>query len=130
MTTVVKKLKQAEKMKKAYGKYLFITQNTVDKFNEKLRKDTLIEDKHSNSFKRLVFISLEQYSQLPPDNVLAALDSAQKDSCFDSYEIAKIDWIKEVKDPILFGVIEGCSDKFFISQWDDDVKIEDLLFME
>lgn len=130
LTTAVKKLKQAEKMKKAYGKYLFITQNTVNKFNEKLKVDTLIEDKHSTSFKRLVFISLEQYSQLPPDDVLEALNNAQKDDCFDTYEIAKIDWIKEVKDPILFGVIEGCADKFFISQWDDDVKIEDLLFME
>lgn len=117
-------------MKKAYEKYLFVTQNTIDKFNEKLRKDTLIEDKSAYSFKRLVFISLDKYNQLPPDNVLEALENAQKDECFDTYEVAKIKWIKEVKDPILFGVIEGCSDKFFISQWDDDVKIEDLLFME
>ncbi len=117
-------------MKKAYSKYLFVTQSIIDKFNEKLRKDTLIEDPKSRSYKSLIFIPLEEYNQLPLDNVLEALKNASEDMCFDDFEIAKIDWIKEVKDPILFGIINKCSDKFFISQWDDDVKIEDLLFME
>ena len=68
--------------------------------------------------------------EFPPDTVLDALEKAKEDNCFDTFEVAKISWIEEIKDPILFGIIEGCSDKFFISQWDDDVKIEDLLFME
>ena len=117
-------------MKIAYEKYLFIPPGTIAKFNEKLRKDTLREDKRAMTYKRLVFIPLAHYGQLPPENVLDALEQAQEDKCFDGFEVAKIEWINEVKDPILFGVIEGCPDKFFISQWDDDVSIEDLLFME
>jgi hypothetical protein len=46
---------------------------------------------------------------------------------FDTYEIAHIQSIVERKDPILFGCITGCADKFFIAQWDDDVKIEDII---
>lgn len=130
LLTIAKKLDSAEKMKIAYEKYLFIPPGTVTKFNEKLRKDTLIEDKQASTYKRLIFIPLAQYGKLPPENVLNALELAIEDKCFDRFEIAKIEWIKEVKDPILFGVIDGCPDKFFISQWDDDVSIEDLLFME
>lgn len=44
--------------------------------------------------------------------------------CFDSFSVAHI---AEVKDPILFGEIAECTDKFFIAQWDEDVKIEDIL---
>lgn len=130
LSAVAKKLDVAEKMKMAYERYLFIPPGTVIKFNEKLRKDTLIEDNKSTTYKRLIFIPLAQYGKLPPENVLNALELAIEDKCFDSFEVAKIDWIKEVKDPILFGVIDGCPDRFFISQWDDDVSIEDLLFME
>ena len=117
-------------MKKAYEKYLFVTQNTINKFNDKLREETILEDHRHRTYKRLIFIQLNQYEKLPPSNVLTALEAAIDDKCFDSFEIAKIAWIEEIKDPILFGIIENCSDKFFISQWDDDVKIEDLLFME
>jgi hypothetical protein len=49
------------------------------------------------------------------------------DDCFDSFEIAKIQWKREIKDPILFGRIDGCPDRFYVSQWDDDVRIEDIL---
>jgi hypothetical protein len=35
--------------------------------------------------------------------------------------------VKEVIDPIIFGKIDGCTDRFFIAQWDDDVKIEDIV---
>jgi len=32
-----------------------------------------------------------------------------------------------VPDPILLGRITGCENRYFIAQWDDDVKIEDIL---
>lgn len=54
-------------------------------------------------------------------------EKAQKLKCFDTFEIAKIEAVEERKDPIVFGCITGCPDKFFIAQWDDDVKIEDIL---
>ena len=127
---VAKKVDKVERMKKAYSNYLFITQGTIDKFNTKLRIETVQEDERTTIYKRLVFIALESYEQLPPDYVLEALEKAKEDECFDTFEVAKIEWIKEIKDPILFGIVEGCSDKFFVSQWNDDVKIEDLMFME
>ena len=36
--------------------------------------------------------------------------------------------VKELlKDPILVGRIQGCSDAFVIAQWDTDLKVEDIL---
>jgi hypothetical protein len=130
LTKAAEKLETAKKMKFAYANYLFVTQKKVDEFNVKLRVDTLKEDKSSWQFKHLVFIKLGDYSEIPPASVLEALTKAQDDKCFDTFEVAKIEWIKEVKDPILFGRINGCTDYFFITQWDDDVKFEDILFTE
>jgi hypothetical protein len=47
--------------------------------------------------------------------------------CFDRFEVAKVETIEVRPDPIIFGLINDCVDKFFITQWDDDVKIEDIL---
>jgi len=124
---VAKKAESAHKMTIAYGKYMFISQETVDRFNDKLRKETLEEDSRTRHYKKLVFIPIDKYQQIPPVHVLNALSIARKMDLFDRFEIGKIDWIKEIKDPIVFGRIDGCEDRFFISQWDDDVKIEDLL---
>ena len=44
---------------------------------------------------------------------------AQPDSNGDRVEISQF--------VFLFGVVTGCDDRFFIAQWDDDVKIEDIL---
>lgn len=130
LTAVATKLSKAEKMKAAYENYLFLSAEKIDRFNKKLMNESLTENQRTRAYKRLQFIPLAKYTELPPPNVLEALEKAQNLNCFDTFEIAKIDWIREMKDPILFGVIEGCTDKFFISQWDDDVKVEDILFMD
>lgn len=121
------KLSAAQRMEVAYKGYSFITPEAIQRFNEELRKETLKEDKRAYRFKQLIFTNLDQYDKIPPEHVLKGLERAKKEGLFDQYEIAHIDWIVEVKDPILFGVIVGCSDRFYIEQWDDDVKIEDLL---
>lgn len=126
-TTAVKKIDIAQRMKIAYGKYGFVTQEKINIFNDNLRKETLKEDHMSRTYKKLVFIPVKEYPEVPPPHVLRNLKEAVDDGCFDSFEIAKIQWIKEIKDPILFGRVEGCPDRFFIAQWDDDVKIEDIL---
>lgn len=125
---VANKIGKIKQMKTAYGTYLYIDQEKITGFNKRLREDTLWEDKNARNFKQLVFIRLEVYEEIPPAHVLDALEKATELGCFDYFEIAKIQWIKEIKDPIVFGRIEGCPDRFFISQWDDDVKIDDLLF--
>jgi len=124
------KVGSARKMQLAYKNYLFVSAEKIASFNQKLREDTLKEDKRAYTFKRLNFIPLRQYQEVPPVHVLDALEKAQELGCFDTFEVAKIEWVEEVKDPILFGRIYGCGDYFFISQWDDDVKFEDILFHE
>jgi hypothetical protein len=126
----VKEISRQQKLVIAYEKYMFIMEENIVAFNDKLRKETMREDKNSYQFKRLVFIPIEQYGKIPPEHVLDKLESAQKDGCFDRFEICKIDWVKEIKDPIVFGRIDGCPDRFFISQWDDDIKVEDLIFVQ
>ena len=123
-----KTISKIERMRVAYERYMFITPQTVQKFNEKLRKETLEEDKNARKYKQLVFSDITTTSKIPPESVLDKLEIAQREQIFDKFEVGYIDWVKEVKDPILFGRIEGCEDYFFIGQWDDDVKIEDLIF--
>ena len=117
----------AERMQHAYKMYLYVTEEDITAFDEKLKLETLKERPQAMQYKRLGFIPIEQYSEVPPADVLDAVEKAQADKCFDTFEVAKIEWHKEVKDPIVFGRIFGCSDRFFIAQWDDDVKIEDIL---
>lgn len=120
----------AEKMELAYSKYLYVSQAQFDAFNEKLKAETLQEDKRAYTYKRLKFTDIKNYTKIPPENVLDSLEKAKEDNIFDVYEICEIEWHEEIKDPILFGYITGCTDKFFISQWEEDIKIEDILFME
>lgn len=111
---LVKAKELQRKLAIAYEHYRFVRQEKIDAFNVKLSKDG----------KMLGFTSLKDYGQVPPDAVLEALEHAQSRECFDSFEVAHI---VKVPDPILFGRINNCPDRFFISQWDDDVKIEDIL---
>ena len=130
LTSAAQNVDAAAKMKFAYKNYLFITSEKIIAFNAKLRKDSSEINGFVETYKSLIFIPLEKYIEVPPSFVLDALEKARNDNCFDTFEIAKIDWIREVKDPIVFGRIKSCDDRFFISQWDDDVNIEDILFMD
>lgn len=118
--TKVKELATRQrKMAIAYEHYRFVRPEKIDAFNDKLLK------KGSNAgYQRLSFTSVELYQEVPPPHVLGEMEIAMDRKCFDSFEVAHI---VNVKDPILFGRIEGCPDRFFIDQWDDDVKIEDIL---
>lgn len=108
------------KLALAYEHFRFVRQEKIDAFNNKLMR----EKGYGMSYKELSFTSIESYKEVPPEHVLTSLGAALEFKCFDSFEVAHI---VEVKDPILFGRIKNCSDRFFIDQWDDDVKIEDIL---
>lgn len=114
------------KLALAYELYRFVRQEQVDKFNAELKKKTgeNLGDAWSQSYQMLAFTPIESYDKVPPDSVLTSLGTAIEHKCFDNFEVA---YIKNVKDPLLFGRVEGCSDRFFIDQWGDDVKITDLL---
>lgn len=118
----IKKLSEKKrKLAVAYEHYRFVRQEKIGLFQEKLYKES---SRDASGYKSLSFTPIEQYEEVPPQNVLVSLEGAINKRCFDSYEVAHI---IRVKDPILFGRIEGCPDRFFIDQWDLDVSIDDIL---
>lgn len=123
--TLERKKITARKMALAYELYRFVRPEKIKAFNDALKTKTL--DKKTYRYDVLVFTSLDVYEQIPPEPVLCALEEAIGCGIFDSFEIASIQSVAPLPDPILFGRIEGCTDRFFIAQWDDDVKISDLI---
>jgi len=104
-----------EKLLKAINDYRYATQEEIDDFNEEMREHN----------KELVIEEIKDSKKLPPDNVLVELRSAKNKGCFDKFHIA---YIRAVKDPILFGKIDGFDTLYFyIAQWGDDVKIEEII---
>jgi len=124
-TYATQKIKNlAEKKRKlaiAYEHYRFVRQEKINDFNQKLKEKTI---KRNGEYQVLSFSSLATYEEVPPEYVLLKLEEAMGKKCFDSFKIAHI---VKVKDPILFGKIDGCTDLFYIDQWDDDVSIHDIL---
>ena len=135
------KLELQRKMHLAYNGYEFVSQEKIDHFNAELKKKTLvIYDRNTKEIRKkvdtrkwnelvydqLVFCALQDYKQVPPLDVLRKVKAAKDVACFDAFEVAKIESIKEIVDPIVFGRVNGCTDRFFIAQWDEDVKFEDL----
>ena len=131
LKTASKKIKDLKELRRkmsiAYEHFRFVTPDKINVFNDKLRKETEKQDNYYIQYDTLSFIPLVEYEEVPPSEVLDKIEQAQEIGCFDTFEIAKISAIKERKDPIVFGCINGCPDKFFIGQWDDDVRIEDIL---
>lgn len=127
-----KKIEFKRKMLIAYENYRFVTPEIFNRFNEDLKERTIKrsgtkgKDLYHN-YDKLVFKKVSEYKDSPPAQVLDDMRTAKAMGCFDTFEIAKIEATVEYKDPIVFGVIDGCDDRFFISQWDNDVKISDIL---
>lgn len=125
---------RAKKLMVAYEHYRFVTSDLIDKFNSDLKRKTYKEaniDKNGTysypTYDMLKFQAIRTYTEIPPANVLEDLKLAKSRNCFDEFEIAKVQSVEVRPDPIIFGRIHGCADRFFISQWDNDVKIEDIL---
>lgn len=120
----------AEKKKKlavAYEHYRYVRAEKMNDFKQKLIKGSMRSLNYGSSpreWKELSFTPLEHYQEAPPVHVLDSLEKAKEKKCFDYFSIAHV---VRVKDPILFGYIEGCTDHFFIDQWDDDIRISDIL---
>ena len=114
------------KLHKAYQEYQFIKEEDVESFNAHLRKTTETGDSYRIEYDKLAFIKLNEYAETPPSEVLDLLEGAIKDKCFDAFEVCKIESVREVVDPILFGRVKGCGDRFYVAQWDNDVTIEEI----
>jgi hypothetical protein len=145
-------LKEKQSLKRrllfAYENYKVVTPEIYNRFNAELKKQTMskvetcydcggkgcyecsrspIKGASEVAYDKLVCIDVSQYPESPPQIVLAKMKKAKDRNVFDTFEVAKIETINERPDPLLFGRIKGCKDRFFIAQWDDDVKIADLL---
>lgn len=109
------------KLAVAYEHFRYVRKEKIAAFNQKLYKKTR---KNDGSYDILTFESIATTSKVPPVDVLTELEKAKELKCFDEFEIG---YIAKVEDPILFGVVKGCDTKFYIAQWDTDVRIEDIL---
>lgn len=120
------KIELQKKMHIAYQNFEFITPDDVDQFNKRLYQETMVESNNGRqrNYKELVMIAPRDYAEVPPADVLEKMAKAKELGCFDYFEIAKIEARQEVKDPILFGRIDGCGDRFFVAQWDNDVTMD------
>lgn len=111
------------KLMVAYEHFRFVTPDQITAFNHKLYQKTL----KGYTYDQLRFTPVQQYRNAPPVEVLDEMKKAVGFGCFDSFEVVDIQAVEKRPDPILFGLIKGCSNRFFVSQWDNDVKIEDIL---
>jgi hypothetical protein len=116
------------RLKLAYEHFRVLKPENISAFNEALREKTQKRTGRGGViYDTLVFVPLEQYKQVPPDNVLDALQGAKDKNLFDHFEVGCLESVEVRPDPLLIGRIKGSEDRFFIAQWDDDVRIEDIL---
>lgn len=124
-TSAANKVKELQdksrKMAIAYEHFTFIRPEWIAAFQVKLREQSKNDPE---GYKTLRFTPVAEYEKTPPDSVLVSLENAIGKKCFDSFEVAHIE---RVKDPIIFGRIKGCADAFYIDQWDNDVSIAEIL---
>jgi hypothetical protein len=101
-----------------YDKY--VDDKMIEEYRKYLPKMTMTKDG-----KELIIDDLTEYDKPLPEHAQKKLAVAKKAKVFDSFCVF---WIKEVKDPILFGQITEQPDVFYyIDEWDSDISIEDLL---
>lgn len=110
----------------AYEHYDYISQEDVNQYNDDLKSKTIKDEKGQRHYMTLKFHALKDYPEVPPADVLQKLREAKAWNCFDEFQIAKLESVVEVPDPILFGKIKDCGDLFFIAEWDDDVTLAEI----
>jgi hypothetical protein len=133
------------KLRTAFEFFRVVEPEKLKAFNERLKAKTIAKFtrmlQHSNKevivrvYNQLHFCQIGEYPTLPPEDVLLKLKEAVGRNCFDHFVIATLQQTEEhtpvpvpvYKDPILFGMIKESPNLYFIAQWDDDVKIEDIL---
>lgn len=145
-----KQLKLKQKLAIAYEHFRFVEPHIFDRFQKEVKTKTLKVVEACPQCKNmplvkltcwycqktgarqlthdtLAFIKLEEYQDVPPMDCLMDLKKAKDLECFDRFEVAKVETVEVRPDPIIFGIIEGCDDYFYITQWDNDVAIEQIL---
>lgn len=135
-----KKLDLRFRLMMAYEHYRFATQECIDRFNVELKKksEKIMRDGkrvknidyskwQEVSHDKLRFRDIKEFPDVPPQHVVDSLNTAKERKIFDRFEVCDIETVVKREDPILFGRIEGCPDRFMIDQWDDDVRFEQIV---
>ncbi len=119
----------ARKLRIAFEHFRYVTPENFLRFSEELKTKSWKNNyrNYSYSYDQLVFTRICAYKKVPPPEVLSKVREAKALGCFDDFEVATVQSVKVIPDPIIFGIIHGCENKYFVAQWDDDVKIEDIL---
>lgn len=129
---VKKDRRLAWQLRTAFEHFRFVTPEGIKKFNSDLQLNTKYEKGRNQwgailQYDQLGFCPLGQYQAVPPKEALADLRKAKELDCFDDFEVATIVSVEKIPDPIIFGRIKGTDNRYFITQWGDDVKIEQIL---
>ena len=96
-----------------YGAYAWMLDSTIEEICD-----------------QLVFDKLREYRGTPPASVMTRVAEVRNRHIFDSFEVAHVQPVAtkvNLPDPIVFGRINDCSDRFFIAEWGDDVSFADLV---
>lgn len=119
-------LTRKRKLAVAYEHYRYVTPENVAAFNKRLLEKTgkNMQSVQNMEYQVLDFTPIADYPTVPPDDVLTQLEVAHGRECFDAFEIAHI---RNVKDPILFGRVDGTPNRFYVAQWETDISIDDLI---
>jgi hypothetical protein len=120
----------ARKLRIAFEHFRVVTADQINRFqNELLHKGTTWGAPYSGgyTYQALKFTALESYPNVPPSEVLEGIRAAKELKCFDRFEVLTLETVEVIPDPVIFGIIDGCDNKYFVAQWDDDVKIEQIL---
>lgn len=139
----------------AYEHYRYVTQEQIDAFQGRLkrattRKPTIEEIYASRSprssfvglsdeqlvryatpvYDHLVLDNLEAYEGLPPVDVMLKVKEARSRGIFNGFQVAHVQPVATrivLPDPIVFGCVQGCTDRFFVAEWGTDVRLADLV---
>lgn len=122
----------ARKLRITFEHFRVVTPEHLGRFQTELKERTTRQDGANQwgaitVYDKLVFTPIKNYKAIPPQEALDELRKAKKLGCFDNFEVATIESVRIVPDPIIFGTINGCPNKYYVCQWDSDVKIEDIL---
>jgi hypothetical protein len=117
----------ARKLRIAFEHFRVVTPEQLARFQGELFEKRTRGSYGSYSYQALKFTALEAYPNVPPGEVLQKIREAKTHGCFDRFEVLTLESVEVVPDPVVFGIINGCDNKYFVAQWDDDVKIEQIL---
>jgi hypothetical protein len=118
----------ARKLRIAFEHFRVVTPDQISRFQQELlekRRAGLYSGGYT--YQALKFTALESYPNVPPSEVLEKIRGAKELKCFDRFEVLTLETVEVIPDPVVFGIIDGCDNKYFVAQWDDDVKIEQIL---